>query len=129
MSKSIALLVDTVTHTFTYDRTLPNGEEIFTVKTGPLLGRMRIRSKIAPNQSGSVNRCRLIVDVPKVVDEDGINAGIQPKVAFTQVWSQDVSVVTFSDVADRALLYGVVKALGASPEVSAMIQNGSNLSA
>lgn len=129
MSKSIALLVGGTTYTFTYDRTTSNGEEIFTAKTGPLVGRMRLRSKILPNKAGSVNRIGLVLDVPKVVDGDGVTPGIQAKVAFTQVWSQDISVVTSSDEADRILLAGLTEALISSPSVTAMVVNGTNLSA
>lgn len=129
MSKTIALLVDAVTHTFTYDRTAPNGEEIFTAKVGPLVGRMRLRSRVAPNNAGTVNRIRLFCDVPKVVDGDAITAGVQPKVAFTQVWSHDVSIVTFSDESDRKLIFGLQRALLGSADVEAMVVNGSNLSA
>lgn len=128
MSKSIALLVDGVTHTFTYDRTQANGEEIFTAKSGPLLGRMRIRSKLAPNQAGTVNRFRYVVDVPKVSDGDATASGVQAKVAFTQVWSGDVSVVTSSDEADRVLLLGIAKALTAHADFGQVVLNGANLS-
>lgn len=129
MSKSIALLVGAATHTFTYDRTSANGEEIFTVKSGPLVGRMRLRSKLAPNKAGSVNRISLALDVPKVVDADGVTPGTQAKVAFTQVWSHDVSVVTMSDESDRTFLADATVALIGHADVKAMVINGSNLSA
>lgn len=129
MSKSIALLVGGNTHTFTYDRTQANGEEIFTAKSGPLMGRMRLRARVAPNRAGTVNRVMLVLDVPKVVDSDGVTPGTQPKVAFTQVWSHDVSVVTSSAEADRELLHGLTTALIGHVEVKAMVTNGSNLSA
>lgn len=129
MSKSIALLVGGNTYTFTYDRTQANGEEIFTAKTGPLVGRMRIRSRLAPNKAGSVNRISLMLDVPKVVDGDGVTPGTQAKVAFTQVWSHDVSVVTSSEEANRTLLHGLTAALIASTDVVGMVVNGTNLSA
>lgn len=128
MSKSIALLVGGVTHTFTYDRTSSVNEEIFTVKTGPLVGRCRLRARLAPNAAGTVNRIRCILEVPKVVDGDAITAGTQPKVAFTQVWSEDVSVVTFSDTADRELLHGLKVALVSHADFKAMIVDGTNLS-
>lgn len=129
MSKSIALLVGGFTHTFTFDRSTPNGEEIYTAKTGPLLGRMRLRAKILPNKAGTVNRIGLILDVPKVVDDDAVTAGVQPKVAFTQVWSQDISVVTSSEETDRQLLHGLVTALVGHADVVSMVVNGTNLSA
>lgn len=129
MSRSIALLVGGNTHTFTFDRTNANGEEIFTAKAGPLVGRMRLRARLAPNKAGSVNRVALALDVPKVVDGDGVTPGVQAKVAFTQVWSHDVSVVTASDEVDRTFLADATKALISHDDVRAMIINGSNLSA
>lgn len=129
MSKSIALSVGGDTYTFTYDRSTPNGEEIYTAKTGPLVGRMRLRSKIIPNKAGTVNRIGLVLDVPKVLDGDAITAGVQPKVAFTQVWSHDVSVVTGSDEADRVLLQGLTQALVSHADVVSMVVQGTNLSA
>ncbi|UJQ85562.1 MAG: putative coat protein [Pepevirus faecivicinum] len=128
MPKSIALSVGDDTYTFTQDRTLPNGEEVFTVKSGPLLGRMRLRARLAPNAAGTVNRVRLVLDVPKVVDGDPAQAGIQPKVEFTQVWSSDCTVVLASDSPDRDLLAGLAGALTVNPSVVAMITDGSNLS-
>lgn len=128
MSKSIALLVGGSTYTFTYDRSAPNGEETFTAKTGPLMGRMRLRAKIIPNKAGTVNRIGLALDVPKVTDGDAVTAGTQPKVAFTQVWSHDVSVVTSSEEADRQLLQGLTEALVAHADVVSMVVNGTNLS-
>lgn len=128
MSKSIALLVGGNTHTFTYDRTAQNGEEIFTAKSGTLVGRMRIRARLNPNRAGTVNRISLALDVPKVLDGDGITAGVQPKVAFTQVWSHDVSVVTGSDEADRIFLADLTSALIGSTDVRQMVINASNLS-
>lgn len=128
MSKSIALLVGGNTHTFTYDRTAQSGEEIFTAKSGALVGRMRIRARLNPNRAGTVNRISLVIDVPKVLDGDGITAGVQPKVVFTQVWSHDISVVTGSDEADRVFLADITKAFISSADVREMVINASNLS-
>lgn len=128
MSKSIALLVGGNTHTFTFDRTAQNGEEIFTAKSGALVGRMRIRARLNPNRAGTVNRISLVIDVPKVLDGDGITAGVQPKVVYTQVWSHDISVVTGSDEADRVFLADITSAFISSADVRAMVINASNLS-
>lgn len=128
MPKSIALSVGDDTFTFTQDRTLPNGEEVYTVKQGPLLGRMRLRARLAPNAANTVNRVRLVLDVPKVVDGNPSVDGVQPKVEFTQVWSSDCTVVLASDSSDRDLLAGLAGALCSNPSVVAMITDGSNLS-
>ncbi|UJQ85015.1 MAG: putative coat protein [Pepevirus faecivivens] len=129
MPKSIALSVDSTTYTFTYDRTNQVGEEVYTAKTGPLLGRMRIRARVQPNQAGTVNRVRLALDVPKVVDGDAIASGTQPVVQFTQVQSSDATVFLGSDVADRELLQALWVALTSDASVEAMVVDGSNLSA
>lgn len=129
MSKSIVLSVAGNDHTFTFDRINEIGEEVYSQKTGPLLGRMRIRARVKPNAAGTVNRVTYALDVPKVVDGDPLVAGTQPKVQFVQAASGNYTVFLGSESADREFLHGLHSAFVAHADAKAMVTDGQNLSA
>lgn len=125
MPRSIVLSVGAKTHTLTLD-SQRDGKAIFTEKTGPLLGRLRLTAKIAPNGANTVLRDGLKLEKAKV--HPGTD-GALPTVQYVQVWSHDISIVIASDEAEREGLYNLNAALLANEHVRAMIVSGVQLDA
>lgn len=124
MPKSIALLVNAVTRTLTLDSN-KDGELTFTEKTGPLVGRLRIKTRNKPNVAGTVNRGRIVIEQSKV---DSVSVvGMLPKVQYTQVWSSDVTIVTAGTEESRTELCDLAKAVFSHDDVRAMFINGTSL--
>lgn len=124
MPKSIVLSVGGTNRTLTLD-SQRDGKAVFTEKTGPLVGRLRLTAKLAPNGAGTVLRGALKLERAKVTtNESGI-----PVVQYTQVWSDDISVVTASSEEERDGLYDLHQALLANEHVYAMVVNGVQLDA
>lgn len=127
MGRSIALVVGAVTRTLTLDSQSNNGTAVFTEKAGPLIGRLRLVSRISPNGNGSALRSSLKLEKAVVSDCSGTNCGTLPTVQYKQVWSHDISVVTASTEAERQSLYDLTKALIATADVEAMVVDGASL--
>lgn len=125
MPRSIVLSVSGVDRTLTLD-SQRDGKTIYTEKTGPLVGRLRLTAKVAPNTAGSVLRSNMKVEQRKVVDAT-TPLGVVPVVQWTQVWSHDVSVVTTSSDADRDALYDLNIAVLANANVREMVVDGVSL--
>jgi len=124
MPNSIVLSVGGTNRTLTLD-SRRDGKSVFTEKTGPLVGRLRLTAKLAPNGAGTVLRGTLKLERAKVVtNESGI-----PVVQYTQVWSDDISVVTASSEEERDGLYDLHQALLTNEHVYAMVVNGVQLDA
>lgn len=125
MSRTIVLSVSGVNRTLTLDSVSNTGQATFTEKAGPLVGRLRLRTRIKPNAAGSVLRSSLVLSAARVTT--GVPAtGELPKVVYEQVWSHDVSVVQASSEEDRTSLYDLTAALVANAEIKAMIVNGTD---
>lgn len=123
MPRSIALLVGAETHTLTLD-SQRDGKAIYTEKTGPLIGRLRLTAKVSPNAAGTVLRDGLKVEKAKVLLGTD---GALPTVQYVQVWSHDISVVTASSEEERNGLYDLNVALLANADVRAMVVSGVQL--
>lgn len=124
MPKSIVLSVGGNDRTLTLD-SQRDGKAVFTEKTGPLVGRLRLTAKLAPNGAGTVLRGALKLERAKVItNESGI-----PVVQYTQVWSDDISVVTASSEEERDGLYDLHHALLSNVHVRSMVVNGVQLDA
>jgi len=124
MPNSIVLSVGGTNRTLTLD-SRRDGKAVFTEKTGPLVGRLRLTAKLAPNGAGTVLRGTLKLERAKVVtNESGI-----PVVQYTQVWSDDISIVTASSEEERDGLYDLHQALLTNKHVYAMVVNGVQLDA
>lgn len=124
MPKSIVLSVGGTNRTLTLD-SQRDGKTVFTEKAGPLVGRLRLTAKLTPNGAGTVLRGALKLERAKVItNESGI-----PVVQYTQVWSDDISVVTASSEEERDGLYDLHQALLNNEHVYAMVVNGVQLDA
>lgn len=124
MPKSIVLSVGGNDRTLTLD-SQRDGKAIFTEKVGPLVGRLRLTARLTPNGAGSVLRGALKLERAKVVtNESGI-----PAVQYTQVWSDDISIVTASSEEERDGLYDLHAALLTNVHVRAMVVDGVQLDA
>lgn len=124
MPKSIVLSVSGIDRTLTLD-SQRDGKAVFTEKAGPLVGRLRLTAKLAPNGTGSVLRGALKLERAKVVNNE---SGI-PVVQYTQVWSDDISIVTASSEEERTGLYDLHHALLTNVHVRAMVVDGVQLDA
>lgn len=127
MGRSIVLVVGGSNRTLTLDSQSSNGTAVFTEKAGPLIGRLRLTSRIAPNGNGSALRASMKLEEASVSDCSATNCGTLPTVQYTQVWSHDISIVTASTEAKRQSLYDLTIALLATAEVEAMVVNGTSL--
>lgn len=126
MSHSIVLSVGGVDRTLTLDSQNPStGQSVFTEKSGPLVGRLRLRARIRPNASGTVLRSSLALSASKVVI-GAVEDGALPKVVFEQVWSHDVTVIMASSEADRATLCDLTGALVTNASIRSMVINGTD---
>lgn len=129
MSHSIVLSVGGVNRTLTLDSQNPStGQSVFTEKSGPLVGRLRLRARIRPNSSGTVLRSTLALSASKVVI-GAAEDGALPKVVYEQVWSHDITVVMASSEADRTALCDLTSALVANADIRSMVINGTDLAA
>jgi hypothetical protein len=129
MPRSIVLSVGGENRTLTLDSRSANGAAVFTEKVGPLVGRLRLVARTAPNSAGTVLRTTLKLEKAKVIDCSADSCGKLPEVQYTQVWSHDVSVVTASSTEERTSLYDLTAALIANADVKSVIVDGATLDA
>lgn len=126
MSRTIVLSVGGTSRTLTLDSISSNGTSTFTEKAGPLVGRLKLQSRIRPNATGTVLRATLKLSESQVSPDSTATGGELPKVQYEQVWSHDVTIVAASSIEKRTSLVDLTAALVATQEVRDMVINGAD---
>lgn len=103
---------------FTHVKTAP-GQLIFVNRGDTLLDTKQLTLQL--NEGAKVNRVKFKLSVPNVATD--VVTGL-PAIKFTQVASGDISVVKFSDTADRALISALSSSLANSTELQDLVING-----
>lgn len=124
MPKTLVLSVNAVNRTLTLVSS-DGLNEVFEEQTGPLIGRLRFTSSIKENGAKTVSRIKFKLERHQV-DVTTAAPGIPAKTAvrYSEVWSDDITIVKAGEAAGRTELLNFKTALFGNAAVKLLITDG-----